>query len=74
MDNINEIILLTPQQRAAKKYYEKIKNNPNYIQQRRRNCLKYYHKIKDDEEYKQKVSDYKRNHYRERKDVLQIIV
>ena len=56
-------------------YYQKMKNDPKYIENRRKNCLKYYHKIKNNEEYKQKVSEYKKQHYANKKDaLLQIIL
>ena len=72
MNNLEEIKLkpqLTALQRAKKKYYEKIKNDPNYISKRnseenkkKRNesCKKYYDKIKDDPEFIQKVSKQKK--------------
>ena len=76
MDNINIInddeIKLTPQQRANKKYYEKIKNNPEYKarfktdthrEQMRKAAHKFYQKVKDNEEFKKKVSDQKRQYY-----------
>ena len=40
-----EQLELTALQKAKKKYYEKIKNDPTYIQHRRANCAKYYNKI-----------------------------
>ena len=38
MDNINEIFL-TPLQKPKKKYYEKIKNNPEYKANKNKNIL-----------------------------------
>ena len=51
-----EQLELTALQRAKKKYYEKVKNDPNYIQHRRANCTKYYNKIKNETEFKKKIS------------------
>ena len=58
---------LTSLQKAKKKYYEKIKNNPNYILQRRQNCSKYYNKIKNNIDFKEKISNYKRQYYIQKK-------
>ena len=72
-NNNNEEIKLTALQRAKKKYYEKIKNDPNYIAKRnapdviaKRNesCKKYYNKIKDDPIFKEKVSKQKKEYYK----------
>ena len=49
-----EQIKLTSLQKAKQKYYEKIKNNPNYILQRRQNCSKYYNEVKNNLEFKEK--------------------
>ena len=74
MDN-NEI-KLTASQRAKKKYYERIKNDPNYKARRntpeikaklRENSKKYYNKIKNNEEFKIKVSEKKREYYNRKK-------
>ena len=77
MDTIEEINL-TALQKAKKKYYEKIKNDPDYIKQRRTNGLKHYYKIKDDPEFKRKVSDQKKEYYQRTKinlgAILDIIV
>ena len=71
MNNLEEI-KLTALQRAKKKYYEKIKNDPNYIakrnseenkKKRNESCKKYYDKIKDDPEFKKKVSKQKKEYY-----------
>ena len=71
MDNSNEIIL-TALQKAKKKYYEKIKNDPEYILKRktpefkaklRASCNKYYNKVKNNDEFKKKVSDQKKQYY-----------
>ena len=62
MDNTNEIIL-TALQKAKKKYYEKIKNDPEYKAKRnspefkaklRASCNKYYNKVKNNDEFKKK--------------------
>jgi hypothetical protein len=72
-NNNNKEIKLTALQRAKKKYYEKIKNDPIYLAKRanpefkaqlRANCKKYYNKIKDDPEFKQKVSIQKKEKYK----------
>jgi thioredoxin reductase len=58
LENNNEI-KLTALQKAKMKYYQKIKNDPNYkakikspesMQKRREAAKKFYYKIKDDEE------------------------
>ena len=75
MDNTNEIIL-TALQKAKKKYYEKIKNDPLYILKRktpefkaklRASCNKYYNKVKNNDEFKKKVSDQKKQYYIKKK-------
>ena len=75
MDITNEI-KLTALQKAKKKYYEKIKNDPVYIAKRNspetraiiRECSKrYYNKIKGDPEFKQKVSTQKKEYYNRKK-------
>lgn len=69
------VIILTPQQIAKKKYYEKMKNDPSYIDSRRKNHKKYYDKIKNDVTFKEKVSIQKRQYYIDKKEKLfQIIV
>ena len=69
MDNTNEI-LLTPLQKAKKRYYEKIKNDPLYILKRktpefkaklRASCNKYYNKVKNNDEFKKKYQTKKNN-------------
>ena len=71
-----EQIELSASQRAKQKYYQKIKNNPDYIQHRRSNANKYYNKIKDDIVFKEKVSNYKRQYYLSKKVeyLLEIII
>ena len=49
----NEIIL-TKQQLAKKKYYEKMKSDPKYIEKRKMHCKKYYQKVKDDPDFKER--------------------
>ena len=75
MENTNEI-KLTALQKAKKKYYEKIKNDTEYIAKRNspetraiiRECSKrYYNKIKNDPEFKQKVSTQKKEYYSKKK-------
>ena len=57
-------------------YYEKMKNDPDYIINRRINALKYYNKIKGDTVFKEKVSNYKRQYYISKKVeyLLEIII
>jgi transcriptional accessory protein Tex/SPT6 len=77
MENNENEIKLTPLQRAKKKYYEKIKNDPNYRANINRNCLNHYHaKLKNDDEYKKKVSEKKREYYFKKKTekLLEIIL
>ena len=69
-----EQIELTSIQKAKKKYYEKMKLNPEYIQHRRANAHKYYEKIKNDENFKQKISNYKRQYYMNKKEILLEII
>ena len=75
MDNNNEIIL-TALQKAKKKYYEKIKNDPEFKAKRntpeykaklRQSCNKYYNKIKNNDDFKKKVPAQKKNIIIERK-------
>ena len=75
MDNTIEI-KLTALQKAKAKYYEKIKNDPEYKAKRstpeykanlRLSCNKYYNKIKDNEEFKKKVSQQKKEYYNKKK-------
>ena len=58
---------LTAQQRASKKYYEKMKNNPEYRARQNKNNLNHYHKIKNDPEFKAKVSEHKKIYYQNKK-------
>ena len=54
---------------------KKIKKNPIYIEHRRTNCTKYYNKIKNETEFKEKISNYKRQYYINKKEqLLEIIV
>ena len=69
-NNIKNIDNLTALQRAQKKYYEKMKNDPNYVNRRRARCNKYYNKIKDNEEFKNNVSVKKKEYYRRKKTEL----
>jgi len=75
MDNNNEIIL-TALQKAKKKYYEKIKNDPEFKAKRntpeykaklRQSCNKYYNKIKNNDDFKKKVSAQKKEYYNRKK-------
>ena len=61
--NANSEILLTPLQRAQKKYYEKRKSTQKYKDQIKLSNKKYYEKIKDDPEFKEKVSKQKKEYY-----------
>lgn len=49
-------IKLTPQQRAKQKYYQKIKNKPEYMESRRVYSSKYYNAHKDDVGFKEKLA------------------
>ena len=55
-----EQVDLTALQKAIKKYYEKIKNKPNYIERRRGH----------DDAFEEKVSNYKRQYYMNKKEIL----
>ena len=75
MDNTNEINLAALQI-SKKKYYEKHKNDPEYIAKRsspkfksilRARCNKYYFKGMDNDEFKQKVSAQKKEYYLRKK-------
>ena len=60
----NNEIKLTALARAKKKYYEKMKNTPEFIQQRNKNSLNYYHtKLKMNPDFKESVSQKKRLYY-----------
>jgi hypothetical protein len=72
-------IQLSALQRAKKKYYEKIKSTPEYLNKRnspevkaqiKESCRKYYNKIKDNKEFKDKVSAQKRDYYNRKKELL----
>ena len=64
----NNEITLTALQRAKKKYYEKIKSNPDYIQQRNKNSNNYYHsKLKMNPDFKKNQSEKKRLYYMNKK-------
>ena len=84
MDNNNEI-KLTSLQKAKKKYYEKIKNDPEYkakrstpeYKQKLMEAVKKYNlKVKDTDEFKRKVSEQKKLYYNRIKTerLLEIIV
>ena len=49
------VIILTPQQLSKKKYYEKMKYDKQYIENRRKMHKKYYDKIKDDVSFKKSI-------------------
>jgi hypothetical protein len=38
--------------KAQKKYFEKMKQDPDFLEDRRKRSLDYYHKNKENEEYK----------------------
>ena len=63
MDTNSEIIILTPLQRAQKKYYEKRKSSQKYKDQVKVSNKKYYEKVKDTTEFKEKVSIQKHKYY-----------
>jgi hypothetical protein len=64
----NAEILLTPQQRANKKYYEKRKSDPVYIEKRNRSCNNYYHNcLKHNEDFKRQTSEKKKVYYQMKK-------
>lgn len=68
---------LTALQRAKKKYYDKIKNTPEYIEKRNQSCNKYYHNtLKNNQDFKEKVSSKKKEYYIKNKSeiLLEIIV
>ena len=69
-NNIKNIDNLTALQRAQKKYYEKMKNDPNYVSRRRARCTKYYNKIKYNDELKNNVSVKKKEYYKRKKTEL----
>ena len=53
-----------------------MKNDPDYINNRKINALKYYNKIKGDTGFKEKVSNYRYKYYHNKKkeSLLEIIV
>ena len=64
----NNEITLTALQRAKKKYYEKIKNTPDFIEQRNKNSNLYYHnKLKSNPDFKKIQSEKKRLYYMNKK-------
>lgn len=68
---------LTALQKAKKKYYDKIKNTPEYIEKRNQSCNKYYHNtLKHNQDFKEKVSSKKKEYYIKNKSeiLLEIIV
>ena len=52
MDQQPTEIKLTAQQRAKHRYYMKMKNDPKYIENRKRGALKYYYAHKHEYKYK----------------------
>ena len=52
MDQELKEVKLTAQQRAKHRYYMKMKNDPKYIETRKRGALKYYHAHKHEYKYK----------------------
>ena len=56
MDQTSPEIKLTPQQKAKQRYYQKIKNSPEYMESRRLYSNKYYNAHKDDVGLKEKLS------------------
>ena len=48
MDQELKEIQLTSQQRAKQRYHQKMKNDPKYIENRKRAALKYYQAHKHD--------------------------
>ncbi len=52
----NTAIILTPLQRAKQKYHQKMKSNPEYIENRKIHCEKYYQTHKHDDAFKKRVS------------------
>ena len=75
MDTNSEIIL-TPLQRAQKKYYEKIKSTDKYKEKRREISKKQYATLREDPLFKEKVSIQKQKYYyaNRREVLLDIIV
>ena len=68
---------LTALQRAKKRYYEKIRNTPEYIEKRNKNSNNYYHtKLKCNPEFKSRVSEMKRTYYQNKKKeiLLEILI
>ena len=64
-------IKLTASQKAKKKYYDKIKNDPEYILRRNKNCNKYYHTcLKTNPQFKENESIRKREYYNKNKTEL----
>ena len=60
----NNEIKLTPLQLAKRRYYQKVKNTPEFIQQRNKNSNKYYHSIlKSNVEFKRTQSEKKKAYY-----------
>ena len=63
-----EQIELTAIQKAKKRYYEKIKNTPSFIEKRNQSCNNYYHnRLKNNQEYKEKISLQKKEYYQKKK-------
>ena len=56
-NNIKNIDNLTALQRAQKKYYEKMKNDPDYVNKRHARCTKYYNKNEKKEYSKRKKNE-----------------
>lgn len=65
---------LTALQRAKKKYYEKMKTDPKYINTRRMHCNKYYHAHKHEPAFKDRVSAYQKTYYANQTDILLDII
>ena len=67
-------IILTSQQRAKQRYYQKIKNNPKYMESRRICSTKYYNAHKDDVGFKEKLAYQRKCSSIENEPLLNIIV
>jgi len=64
----NTEIILTPQQRANQKYYQKRKSDPVFIEKRNRSCNNYYHNcLKLNEDFKRQTSEKKKIYYQMKK-------
>ena len=61
--------ILTPRQQANLRYYNKMKNDPKFIERQRIASTKNYNRIKDDPKFKEQVSKQKKIYNQKLKEI-----